>query len=245
MTNSRLASPRIWFAGSIVLALGLLASACGGSSGVSATASSPGMLLRSVKSALAKEHGVHLTVKAKASPTAPEESVVADFGRNEGDETITEGNASLTVRLLPKAAYVSGSKAGLEELLGMDAQETAKARGHWMVFQASSSPYKDFQSSVTISSIVSQLPPVKGTKASTTVIKGTREDLLSWTTAATSSEPKLSNTLTIASDLPQRQESKSSTGSLTEVFSHWGEHVLVSPPPSSSTIPYTDITSSS
>jgi hypothetical protein len=245
MTTSHLASPRIWFAGSIVLALGLLATACGGSSGVSAKSSTPGTLLAAVRSAIAKERGVHLTVKAKASPTAPEESVVADFGRNEGNETITEGSASLTVRLIPKAAYVSGSKTGLEELLGMDAQQAAKAKGHWMVFDSSSSPYKDFQSSVTISSITSQLPPVKGTRASIAVVKGTREDLLSWTTAATSSEPKLLNTLTIASDLPQRQESKSSTGSLTEIFSHWGEHVSVSAPPSNSTIPYTDITSTS
>jgi len=238
-----LALPRIWFAGSVILTLGLLASACGGSSGVSAKGSSPGTLLAAMRSAMAKQRGVHLTVKAKASPTAPEESVVGDFGRNKGDETITEGTASLTVKLTPKAAYVKGSKSGLEELLGLNSQQTAKAEGHWMVFDASSSPYRDFRSSVTISSIASQLPPAKGTKSSTTLVKGVREDLLSWTTAATSSEPKLSNTLTVSSDLPRRQESKSSTGSLTEVFSHWGEHVSVTAPPSGSSIPYTEITS--
>jgi hypothetical protein len=75
---------------------------------------------------------------------------------------------------------------------------------------------------------------------------GTELYVLKWNTAATSSRPKLSITLTVSAvgtALPVEQTVTASGGTEeTTTLSMWGEHVLVRAPPVGSTIASSKIT---
>jgi hypothetical protein len=87
-----------------------------------------------------------------------------------------------------------------------------------------------------VKSLESLLPESKGTTLST---KGA-DYVLTWTSAASGSTPKLSNTLSVTAkgtNLPVEETSTDSSGEkVTTTVSKWGEAIVVHAPPASSTI---------
>jgi len=225
-----------------LISVGLLAAACGSTSVSSAKSLPSAPVLAALKASLGKQTSVHFVVTAKQAVSSSIESVVGDFGIASGEERVTQGKATLAVKLTPSDAYLAGSSLGLTQLVGLTTKEAAKVGARWLLISSSSSPYSSLKDSVTVGGIAGQLPAAKSTKAISNVVNGSREDVLEWSSPATKSSPKLTSSLTIANSLPVRETSKSSAGSVTEGFSRWGEAVHVTAPPSSETIPYTAVT---
>ncbi len=226
----------------MLIAVAVLVTACGGGSNqTSQKTPTAGALLADVKSALHKQVGVHVVVTVKPSPSSAEEKVVADFGTTSGIERISEGKATLTVEVTPADAYMKGNSSGLTTFLGLSQKQAQTVGAHWVSFTSRSAPYSGLKSTTTIGVLAQGLPQAKGTTLSSVIVNGSRQDILHWTSAATSSSPALSNTLTIEGFLPVEQRSTSSTGESIENLSHWGESIHISTPSSASTIPYTKI----
>jgi hypothetical protein len=233
-----------------LLGVAVLAAGCGGAAAVapstktssSPSATSVASVLSKIDTNLLAQTGVHLAVTTRTSSTAVPETVIANFGSASGIERVTAGKATLTVEVTPHGAYMGGSPTGLTTLLGLTAKEAAKIGTRWVSFASSTTQYASLKSTTTISSLTHGLPAPKGTTLSRRIEKGVAVDVLSWTSAATSTAPKLTNTLTVASLLPAEERSESSSGYSTETYSDWGEVVHVSTPVASSTIPYTAVT---
>ncbi len=213
--------------------------------GVAASAAAtPSSVLKATKAAIAKQTGVHLVDISKSGSSSILATV--DFGTKSGEETLSEGKAKLTLKLNPTYAYISGNSSGLTTIFGLTAAQAKKVGKDWISAKAGTSEYAAFKSGLTISSLAVVLPATKGTTLSTTVTDGVHLYVLKWTTAATSSTPKLSNMLTISAvgaTLPVEEITTASSGSATTKFSRWGEHVAVSAPPVASTISYSKATS--
>jgi len=214
-------------------------------SAASAEVATPSSVLSAAKAAIAKQTGGHLTVTVKASASASSENVVADLGAKNGAETISEGTATVTIRLTPAYAYFSGNSTGLTTIFGLTAAQAKKIGKDWVSLKAGTSQYSGLKSDATISSVTGLLPAAKGTKLSTETVKGVKLYVLKWTSAATSSTPKLTNTLTLAAvgaTLPV-EEVATGTGVAKEtiMLTKWGERVVVSAPPAGSTIAYSKI----
>ncbi len=226
-----------------VLAIAITASAIPASLGAVASAAeiTTTALLSNVKAAIAQQTGVHVAFAAySGSSSSITEKIVADVGTVSGTETIFEGTADLAIRVTPSFAYVRGDSSGLTTLFGLTASEANRVGTHWEFWKAGSGQYKNLKSDLTMSSILALLPKVRGTKLSTETSGGTSHYVLSWTTAATSSLPKLTNTLTVSAvgaTLPITRTSSASGGTkITSTLSKWGESVVVPTPPVSSTI---------
>jgi hypothetical protein len=171
---------------------------------------------------------------------------IVDFGTKSGEETLSEGKARLTYKLTPTYAYISGNSSGLTTIVGLTAAQAKKVGKDWISMKAGTSEYSAFKSGLTVSALAVLLPATKGTTLSTTVTDGVHLYVLKWTTAATSSTSKLSNTMTISAvgaTLPVEVITTAPSGSATTKFSKWGEHVAVSTPPAASTISYAKATS--
>ncbi len=204
-----------------------------------------GSVIKTVEAAIKKERGAQVvsTERSTSSSKIAKETLLA--GTASGEETFSHGDADLRIKVTPTGAYVSGSSSGLTTVLGVSAKDAKKIGSDWVYWKHGTTQYKDLESDVTVSSLTSVLPKVKGTKLSTHVTSGTVVYVLQWTTAATSSAPELSNTLTVSkrTDLPVQAISTTSGGTtLATKFSDWGERVLVSAPPPGSTVPSSKIT---
>jgi hypothetical protein len=203
-------------------------------------------VLAATKSAIVKQTGVHLVVTSASSSTLVGEDLQADLGKTSGAETISEGSGKVILKVVPAYAYLSGNSTGLTKIFGMTAAQAKVVGTHWVAVKAGTSQYKDLASSLTISSVTSVLPVAKGTRL-LAPSPATGFYTLKWATAATSSTPALTNTLTISAvgaPLPFK-ETTTATGGAKQVvaLSKWGEHVLVSVPPATSTIPLSKISS--
>ncbi len=203
-------------------------------------------VIKTVKAAMKKEPGAELvsTEHSTSSSAGAKESLEA--GTTSGQETFSKGDADLAIKVTPTDAYVRGSSSGLTTILGMSAADAKKIGSKWVYWKHGTTQYADLEADVTVSSLTSVLPKAKGTKLSTRATKGSTLYVLRWTTAATSSAPKLSNTLSVSTrtDLPVRATSTASGGTKVDTtFSDWGKHVLVSAPPAGSTVPGSTITS--
>lgn len=207
-----------------------------------ASASNPSSVLTAAKSAIAKQTGVHLVVASSSSSN--KDTVIGDLGVNIGEETITTGSATATIKVTSAYSYLSGNSAGLTSIIGLSAAQAKKLGQKWMSVKAGTSQYSTLKSGSTIAAVTAVLPPAKGTSVSTSSSNGTNLFILKWTTAATSSTPKLVNTVSISAKgaaLPVEETASSTSGSGTTKFSNWGEHVTVAAPPTSSTISYTSV----
>jgi hypothetical protein len=221
----------------------LSATAEAGGAGTETTSS----VLTSAKSAIGKQTSVHLVVTSRSNSTSVDGHLEADLGRTSGIETISEGSESAIIKVTPSYAYLSGNSSGLTKIFGLSSAEVKKVGSNWVSVKAGTSQYKGLAASMTVSSVASVLPAAKGTKLSTPAASAKKLYTLKWETAATSSEPALANTLTlsaIGATLPVQETSTSSGGGNETVgLSKWGEHVLVSPPPAGSTIPFSNLSS--
>ncbi len=215
------------------------------SAAVTATTQTPSSVLTAAKAAIAEQSGVHLVVTVKPSSSSATETVVGDWGKTSGMESFSMGKTTMTLEATPTYGYLSGNSAGLTSMFGLTAAQAKKVGKDWVSFKAGTSEYSDVVAGLTISSAKNILPKAKGTKLSTEVAKGTKLYVLTWSVAATSSTPKLSYALTVSAvgkALPVEEIATASGGGKeTVMFSRWGEHVVVSAPPASSTIAYPKI----
>jgi hypothetical protein len=204
-------------------------------------------VLTSAKKAIGKQTSVHLVVTSSSSPTSVKEHLEADLEKSSGIETISEGGEKAVIKVTPSYAYLSGNSSGLAKIFGLTSADVNKVGSHWVALKAGTSQYKDLAASMTISSLTGVLPSAKGTKLYTPASPATRLYTLKWDTAATSSEPAWTTTLTLSAvgaTLPVQETSKASGGESENLaFSKWGEHVLVSVPPVGSTIPFSELSS--
>jgi flagellar capping protein FliD len=208
-------------------------------------ATSTTSILSAAKSALASQHSVHMTVSVKQGSTTTIEE--ADLGTSTGIESIISGSAKATVEVAPAFGYMEGDSAGLTSLIGLTAAEAKKLGTKWMSLKAGTTPYSDLKTAATIPAVRDLLPAVKGTSSSTETVGNTKFYILKWTSAATSSAPKLSNVLSISmgkSVLPVKEVVSDSTATETTEFTRWGENVVVNAPAASATVPYTTIVKS-
>lgn len=225
----------------------LVLAGCGStpSTGSGAQAKTTSSVLAATKAAIAKQTAVHLSVTVKSSSSSGTEQVKEDSGVSTGMETVVIGGAKATIKVTPNYGYISGNSSGLTTIFGLSAAQAKKVGAHWVSFKKGTSQYSSFKAAVTMSSIDSVLPQATGTKTTKTGAGGSSVYLLTWTTAATSSTPKTSTTLTIAAvgaTLPIKETASDASGDReTLLLSEWGEHVSVTAPPAASTISYTQV----
>jgi hypothetical protein len=215
-----------------------------GEAGASGVAN-PTSLLAAAKAAIAKQGAVHLVVNSKSASSSAIETVVADLGRKSGVEAISDGAGSVTILVTPAYGYISGNSSGLTKIVGLTAAEVKKVGKLWIALKAGSSQYKGLATDITISSIETVLPNPKGPTLSVDTTTATHLYVLKWTTAATSSTPKLSSLLTLpvaGVPLPIQEITTAAGSKETITLSKWGEFVRLDPPPAGSTIPFAKVT---
>ena len=235
-----------WLVRALAFGSGVLVVSAALGASASATVNTTSSVLKATKAAIAKQSSVHLVLKVKPNSTSGTEKVIGDLGKKNGVESVSLGKSTITLKVNSTFGYVDGNSSGLTTLFGLTSGQAKKLGKNWMSLKAGSTEYSNFESGLTISSITGVLPAAKGTKLSTEVVKGAKLYVLEWTTAATSSAPELSDTLTVSAagaTLPIEVTMAASGGGLeTITFSKWGEPVVVSAPPAGSTTAYSKIT---
>jgi len=198
-------------------------------------------VIKEAKAAIATQSSAHLEFDADSTSSSSTEQIVADVGAGAGTETVTDGTALLHVTVTPQDGYISGSASGLTSLFGMTSAEATKVGKRWEFWKKGTKQYKNLESVVSVKSLESLLPESKGTTLST---EGS-DYVLTWTSAASGSTPKLKNTLTIAkgTNLPVEETSTDASGEkVTTTISKWGEAVAVQAPPAGSSVAASKIT---
>jgi hypothetical protein len=203
-------------------------------------------LLAAAKAAIAKQGAVHLEVDSKSTTTAADnEKVVADLGKRSGTESISAGQDAVTIVVTPAYGYVSGNSGGLAKIVGLTASEVKKVGSKWITLKAGSSQYTSLATDIRISSIDTVLPQAKGTTLAVETVPGPgRVYVLKWATAASSSNPALSSTITFpvtGPTLPIQEVTTAKGTKETVTLSKWGEFVNIASPPLSQTIPYAKV----
>jgi hypothetical protein len=204
-----------------------------------------GSLLKTAGSAVAAQSSAHVVFAAVSHSSSLQEKIVADVSTKGGTETITEGAAVLDVRATPTGAYIHGSSSGLTSLFGLTAAQAKTLGTKWEFWKPGTKQFTNLKSDVTAKSLQSLFPKAKGTKVSTETSSGTSRYVLKWTSAATSTTPKLTNTLTISTDanLPMTETSTDAAGvKVTTTLSKWGEPVVVHVPSPASTLASSKVT---
>jgi hypothetical protein len=209
---------------------------------------SPGSVLKATMSGIAEQSSAHVVFIARSSSPPATEKIIADVGTTSGTETLFEGKADLAIKVTPTDAYLTGNASGLTTLFGLSAAQAKKLGSDWESWKSGTHQYANLKSDLTMSSVTALLPKAEGTKVSTgtDTAAGVKVYVLRWETAATSSLPKMSKTLTVSAEgayLPIEQTATASGGvKVTTTLSKWGEVIAVSPPPAASTISSSKIT---
>jgi hypothetical protein len=192
------------------------------------------------KAALKNEIGVHVYVKTTDGKIIT--IVKAQIGSDQGSEKVTNGSEKVSIVVTPTDAYLSGSKSGLEKYMGLTAAEEKKVGTSWIKIAKGSSQYTSFSTSLTAASFSAVLPAVKGTTLLSARDAKTNGYQLKWTTAATSSEPKTTSTMVIAStskELPLKEHVTSKGAQSETTFTKWGKKISVTAP--TKTIPFAKV----
>jgi hypothetical protein len=229
-------------AGTLVTATPVLAAGLGPAA--SAAGANPSSLLAAAKEAIAKQTAVHLEVKSKSSSSSTTEKVEADLGRRSGAESIMDGTDAVMIVVTPTYGYISGNASGLTKIVGLTAAEVKKVGHDWIALKAGTSQYTSLAADIKVSSVQTVLPAAKGTTLTTQTVTGAHLYVLEWTTAATSSAPKLTSTLTFpvaGTTLPIQETTTASGSKETVTLSKWGEFVNISAPAARDTIPYSKV----
>jgi hypothetical protein len=200
-------------------------------------------VLQAARTSIASQSGAHVNFLV-SSGSSTVETIAADVGTATGHQQITDGKATLRVRVTPAYAYVSGNSSGLTSIFGLSSSQAKKVGSRWISWKSGTKEYSTLKSSVTLSAVTALLPNAKGTTLSTVTSGSSTLYRLSWTTAATSSVPKLANALTLTAGgptLPVKASSGASGKTATTTLSDWGEHVVVVVPPASATMPSSEL----
>jgi hypothetical protein len=231
---------------SLSLALLTGALAVGPALSAQAAAKSPTAksLLALAKAALSTESGVHIVVSTVNDKV--KSSVVADIGTTSGTETYKSGAENFTISVTPKFAYMSGSKTGLVDIMGLSAAQQKKVGTLTVKMKKGTSQYTSFQTNLTSAAYSELLPAAAGTTLLSARDKTTNGYQLTWTTKATSTEPKTVTVMVVSSGsktLPLKESVRTSDGSSETTFTKWGEPVAVKIP--TNTVAYSKIFTSS
>jgi hypothetical protein len=200
-------------------------------------------VLSAAKTALAKETSVHLEIDAKSGSNT--NRVVADLAEKSGSETISANGADIKMVITSTWGYVSGNATGLTSILGLTSAQAKKVGSHWITMKAGTTPFVNLSQDATMAAMTSVLPSAKGMTLSRENHSGTSLFVLRWTTAATSSAPKLTNTFSFratGATLPVSTSASASNASETTTFTKWGEQVMLHAPAASDTVGYTAVT---
>ncbi|HVB06904.1 MAG TPA: hypothetical protein VNF07_11725 [Acidimicrobiales bacterium] len=225
------------------LALGLAGALSLSALPAGASAPTATSVLGAAKKAIAGESGVHIVVAAVSGKTS--NKVVADLGAKTGMESVTSGKAQATVKVTDKAAYIGGNSTGLTSLIGLTAAQVKKVGKLWISVKSGTSEYTQLKTETTIAAVASILPNATGTALTTGQAGTSPLYILKWTVAATSTAPKLSDTVKLqakGATLPVEEDETDSAGSGSTKFTKWGEHVSISPPATASTIDISKVT---
>jgi hypothetical protein len=242
MNTTYLSARRGPHRGVCLLALGVTTLVLLATLGVTANANdiTAGSVLQTATKAIAQQTGAHVVFVAHSSSSSTTEKIIADVGTTSGSEALSEGKATLAIRVTPADAYVRGSQSGLTTLFGMTAAQAKKLGMKWESWKSGTKQYSNLKGDLTMSSVSTLLPEPKGTKLSTRVTDGSTLYVLKWTVAATKSVPTLSDTLTISamgSGLPIEETETAASGvNVKTELSKWGENVTVLAPPAVSTV---------
>jgi hypothetical protein len=191
--------------------------------------------------AMSKTSGVHVYVSSKTGSSVS--VVVVDIGSKYGEETIHTGKSVVKIIVTPTDAYLSGTKTGLTTIMGLTAAEQKKVGSLSVVMKAGTTPYTSFQSNLTTAVLAGIMPTAKGTKYKVSSDRS-KDYLLTWKTAATSTATATKSVLTISSGsktLPIKEVITGSTGGGTTTFSKWGEHVVEHAPATADTVAYAKV----
>jgi hypothetical protein len=192
------------------------------------------------------QQSVHIAITGRKPGSAEiAERIAADIGTASGSESIVAGSARAQIRVTPKAAYFTGNAPGLTRLLGLPAAAAAKAGGRWVVIAAGTREYRDLAAEDTMASLpASILPPSENSAGlRTTRLAGKQVYILSWSTAASGTDPAVTAQLYLdatSEALPITETTIASGFSQTVTLSQWGEKVAVPDPPAA--IPYARVT---
>ncbi|HTT59015.1 MAG TPA: hypothetical protein VMF33_03115 [Acidimicrobiales bacterium] len=200
-------------------------------------------VLALTKSALNTERGVHIVVTTINDKV--KSSVVADIGTNSGTETYTSGAETFTISVTPTYAYLSGSKTGLVDIMGLSAAQQKKIGSQTLKMKKGTAQYTSFYTNLTAAAYSELLPAVKGTTLLSARDKSTNGYQLSWSTKATSTAPKTHSVMVVSSGskpLPIKETIRTSEGSSKTTFTRWGESVSIKVP--TNTIAYSKVFSS-
>jgi len=190
------------------------------------------------------ERGVHMVITARAAGAARAQRITADMGTVTGTELIKYGSATATIRVTRRAAYFTGSTAGLTAYLGLSTAAAAKAGSRWVMIKAGTSEYQDLVAENTISALPSSILPTASqvSQLSTATPDGRKAYILDWTTTPSGSGTPISVrlTLTATPKVLAVSETLSTKGeSKTVTFSDWGAPFTVTAPAQS--IPYAQV----
>ncbi len=111
--------------------------------GASSAAPTAKSVIAALTKSLAKETSVHVEVDSTAGKATSR--LVADIGETTGRETYSSGNESYSISVTPKYAYLSGSKAGLIQLMGMSAAQQARLGSKTLAIKKGTAQYATFK----------------------------------------------------------------------------------------------------
>jgi hypothetical protein len=124
-----------------------------------------GSVLTSTKAAIAQQTGVHVVFRANSGSSPTTEKIVADVGVTTGEETVSEGQSHLAVRVTPGYAYVSGDSSGLTTIFGLTAAAAKKVGSDWVSWKAGTSQYANLKADVTFAAVTALPPESEGYEA--------------------------------------------------------------------------------
>jgi hypothetical protein len=187
------------------------------------------------------EQGVHIVITDQVAGAATTQRITADMGASAGSEAIAYGSATATIRVTKKAAYFTGSTAGLTSYIGLSASAAAKVGARWVEIKAGTSEYQDLATENTISALAANILPSASqvSVVSTATVGGQKVYILGWTTTPSGSSTPITARLTLTATpkvLPVSETLTTKGESKTTTFSDWGHSVVVATPPQA--IPY-------
>jgi hypothetical protein len=197
-------------------------------------------VITAAKAAMLKKVSVHVVVSSTSGTKLS--TVVVDIGSRGGQETVTSGAKTVTITITPKYAYLSGSATGLTQVMGLTSAQQMKIGFKAMAMKSGTPQYTNLKSNLTTPVFASMLPVVKGTSLMTIGSGSSKQYVLSWKTAATSTSTATSTVMTFSSGaltLPVTEKITSPKGVGITTYSKWGERVIPVVP--TSTVTYKSV----
>ena len=218
----------------LVMAVAVVAAAAGGAYYVrrhpspnAMAADTPTQAMALVTSAVDRASSVHVQTTVPAQGVAA--TYVSDTTVASGREAVTQGPAQLSSLAVAGTVYVEANQTALTTILQVPPATAQAAAGKWLSFPSTSAVYGILVKNLTTGTLLEQVAPTGTvTKSAPTTMDGVEVVGIEGQLPG-----GLTGTLYVASTgspLPVEEVLDTPTGSVTTVFSHWGEAVDVTPP---------------